>query len=112
LYDFQEQIQNEILEILKLDLKISITQRFNSMMSIISESQSVEIDDNLAKKFYEYIEQNYRTQITLEDIANHFIGDRVCLIGVADPFFGELSVEPINAAKKDPVHLGACGKRL
>lgn len=105
LYDFQEQIQNEILEILKLDLKISITQRFNSMMSIISESQSVEIDDNLAKKFYEYIEQNYRTQITLEDIANHFNFSRVYFSAYYKKCIGEnftttLKKIRINKAKE------------
>ena len=48
----------------------------------------------------------------LKDAGEFPIENRVCLIGVADPFFSKLGVEPINAAKEDLVHLGACGKRL
>lgn len=105
LYDFQIQIQNEIFEFLKLNLKISITKQFDSILSMVSESKSVKTDNNLAKRIYEYIEQNYNTQVTLEDMARHFNFSRVYFSAYYKKCIGEnfsttLKKIRINKAKE------------
>ena len=77
LADFEVQIKNELTAVLKLDSKVSITKKFTSAKSLISADKNTDLDADLIKKFYEYIEKNYKNHISLEDVAKHFNFSRV-----------------------------------
>lgn len=105
LADFEIQIENELTEILKLNSELSITKKFTSAKSLISVNQTSTIDTDLTKKFYEYIEQNYKNNISLEDAAKHFNFSRVYFSAYYKKCTGEnfsttLSNVKINKAKE------------
>ena len=77
LSDFELQIRNKLAEMLKLVSKVSITKKFSSLKSLLSATPVTDFDADLTKKFYEYIEQNYKKHISLEDAAKHFNFSRV-----------------------------------
>ena len=103
--EFESLIQKELSELLKLNTKISVTQEFTSVASMITDSEDTQVDGDLSKKFLEYIEQNYKNHINLEDMARHFNFSRVYFSVyykkcIGESFSTTLSKVRINKAKE------------
>ena len=77
LSEFKLQIVNKVSKTMKLDITPSVIKELPAVKSLLSENQNMENDKDLTKKFYAYIEQNYKNHISLEDAAKHFNFSRV-----------------------------------
>lgn len=75
--EFNLQIVNKVSKTMKLDITPAFIKELPAVKSMLSDNQSIENDKDLAKKFYNYIEQNYKNHISLEDAAKHFNFSRV-----------------------------------